>query len=80
MQTLTIAEAGQQFARLMEQVEQGEVIQITNGDKPVGRLVPIDPMIPVHPRIGFLQGQGHVPLNWKELGREEIEADFYGDE
>ena len=80
MQTLTIKEANEQFATLMERVQHGETIQIADGDGPVGQIVPVRRRLPVHRRIGFLKGQGHVPENWKELGREEIERDFYGGE
>lgn len=80
MQTLTIDEASEQFAKLMERVQHGETILIANGSGLIVQIVPVRPSLPVHRRIGFLKGQGHVPENWKELDREEIERDFYGDE
>ncbi len=53
MSTLTLEEAGSQLARLVQQIsESGEEIVLTDGDKPVARLVPAArrPPVPDEPR------------------------------
>jgi antitoxin (DNA-binding transcriptional repressor) of toxin-antitoxin stability system len=52
MSTLTLEEAGGQLARLVQQIsESGEEIVLTDGDKPVARLVAVVPAPePARPR------------------------------
>ena len=78
MESVNMHEAKTHFSKLVARAQQGESILIAKAGRPVARIVPVEPDQKSRlPRLGFLKGQGHVPLNWKELGREEIEEDFF---
>lgn len=81
MESVNMHEAKTHFSKLVARVQQGESVLIAKAGRAVARIVPVEPEQKSRlPRLGFLQGQGHVPLDWKELGREELEEDFYGKE
>ena len=77
MQITTIHEAETQFARLIEQVLQGEEVVIGQAGKPVARLVPYEQTL--HPRKGG-QWRGRVQIadDFDVLPRE-LEAAFKGE-
>jgi len=86
MEALNIHAAKTHFSGLVERVEKGETIVIARAGKPVAKLVPLDPE-PVLDRVemakrrfGFMKGEFTVPDDFNEMGRDEIEAMFYGDE
>lgn len=86
MDTLNIHAAKTHFSGLVERVEAGETIIIARAGKPVARLTPLDPP-PAEDRaalaarrIGFMKGEFSVPDDFNEMGREEIEAMFYGED
>jgi len=59
MFTITLEEAGSQLARLVQQInESGEPVVLTQGDKPVARLVPVpdEPSERPRPRFGSAKG------------------------
>lgn len=81
METVNIHEAKTHLSRLIEKAVKGQPFIIAKAGKPlvkVEAIVPEDPK-PVR-RFGFLEGQFSVPDDFDEMGREEIEAMFYGKE
>jgi len=64
MPTLTLQEAGGQLARLVQQIsESGEDVVLTDGDKPVARLVAVVPAPePARPRPRFGSAKGLVTV------------------
>ena len=72
MTSVTINEAKMQLAVLIEQVERGEKVTITRGDKPVARLVPYVQQLP---KRGFGSMRGKAWLDesfWEPLPEEEL--------
>ena len=83
MTTVSIEQIEGDIHNLLARVKEGETILIEEDGQLFGSLVPVQQVsAPVDParRIGFLVGRGNVPANWKDLGREEIEREFYGEE
>ncbi len=84
MTTVTIDEAQHDLPKLVARVEQGETIVLERDGKAVGQLGPVSTAeLPEGTkdasfRLGMLEGQARIPENWKELGRQEIEEEFYG--
>ena len=76
MATVNMHEAKTHFSKLVARVEQGESITIARSGKAVARVVPLEDRPKASRRLGFLKGLGSVPDDWKELGRDEIEAMF----
>jgi len=68
---ISISEAKTQLSKLVARVERGEEVTIRRGDKPVARLVAIDPP-PSSPRspIGALRGEIWISEDFDELGPE----------
>ena len=69
MPTLTLEEADGQLARLVQQINQsGEDLILTQGDKPVARLVPVPAGPPdrPQPRFGSAKGLVTVPPDFDE--------------
>lgn len=63
MSTITLEEASGQLARLVQQInESGEDIVITDGDKPVARLVAMHAPPPGRPRPRFGSAKGLVTI------------------
>lgn len=83
METLNIHAAKTHFSGLVERAENGETIIIARAGKPVAKLTPLEPeaAAPAKRRIGFLKGVYKLPEDFdiKAIGREEIEAMFYGE-
>jgi prevent-host-death family protein len=78
--TVNIHEAKTHLSKLIERVETGEEIIIARAGKPAVRLTALEPALPKS-RLGFLKGRGFsVPDDFNEMGRQEIEKMFYGDE
>jgi len=70
-ETVTISEAKTQLSRLIAKAERGEEVTIRRGDRPVARLVAIDP--PNRSRrspIGALAGRIRIDEGADELGPE----------
>lgn len=93
METVDIRGGGTQLSRHIKRVEQGETIIIEQGEtiiitrdgNPVARLTPLDPketdrVALARRRLGFLKGQMTIPDDFNEMGREDIERLFNGDE
>jgi prevent-host-death family protein len=81
MKKINIHEAKTHLSRLVEEAAKGEPFIIAKAGKPMVKVVPIDaPVERKIQRIGFLEGQFEVPDDFNEMGREEIERMFYGEE
>jgi len=83
METLNIHAAKTHLSRLVERAEKGETIIISRAGKPAAKLTPLEPEAHAPPkrRIGFLKDVYDLPDDFdiKAIGREEIEAMFYGE-
>ena len=81
MTTVNIHEAKTNLSRLMERVAQGESFIIAKAGRPVARVVPIDePAKPQQRKRFDIMPYQEVPEDFDEMGREEIEKMFYGEE
>jgi prevent-host-death family protein len=79
METVNIHEAKTHLSRLVEKAAKGEPFIIAKAGKPMVKVVPLEAQKPKR-RVGFLEGVYTVPDDFKEMGRDEIEAMFYGEE
>ena len=78
--TVNIHEAKTQLSRLIEQAERGEDVVIARAGKPAVRLTRLAPPRKKR-RLGILERYDfQVPDDFNEMGREEIEKMFYGEE
>ena len=68
---ISISEAKTQLSKLVARAERGEEVTIRRGNKPVARIVAIDPP-PSNDRspIGALKGQIWIRDDFDELGAE----------
>ena len=81
MRTVNIHEAKTHLSRLIEQAVNGEPFAIAKAGKPMVKVEAIDTPAPRPKRwMGFMEGQFNVPDDFDEMGREEIEKMFYGDD
>ena len=79
MPVVNIHEAKTQLSRLIERVVGGESLVIAKAGKPLVRMVRLDaPDASRIRRLGFMQGQFHVPEDFDRIGQDEIEAMFGG--
>ena len=73
MTTVNVHKAKTQLSKLLAMAERGEEVVIARGDKPVAKLVPINPK--PKRRLGLLQGKINVgPEFFEPLPDEELEA------
>lgn len=79
MRRIGIRQAKAQFSRLIGEAADGKPFIITRAGKPLVKVLPLDRPKAVGPRIGFMKGQVKVPLDFDDLGRDEVMAQF-GDE
>ena len=80
MDTYNIHEAKTHLSKLVEKAAKGEAFVIAKAGRPMVKVVPLDaPVEKAKSRIGFLKGVYNVPDDFDEMGREEIEAMFYGE-
>lgn len=81
MRTVNIHEAKTHLSRLVEAAVKGEPFIIAKAGKPMVKVEAIQtPEDKVKRRIGFLKGIINVPDDFDEMGRQEIERMFYGEE
>jgi len=81
MRTVNIHEAKTHLSRLVEEAAKGEPFIIAKAGKPMVKVEAIEtPEEKVKRRIGFLEGQFNIPDDFDEMGREEIERMFHGDD
>ena len=81
MRMVNIHEAKTHLSRLVEAAVKGEPFIIAKAGKPMVKVEAIQtPEDKVKRRIGFLKGIINVPDDFDEMGRQEIERMFYGEE
>ena len=81
MTTVNIHEAKTHLSRLVERAALGESFIIAKAGRPMVKVVPLDApaKAPKARRLGFMPYQ-EIPDDFDEMGREEIEKMFYGEE
>ena len=55
----TVHQAKTHFSKLLKEAEAGKEVIVMRGNKPIAKLVPIDPAVPPRIRLG---GFEHLPL------------------
>ncbi len=83
MRKVNIHEAKTHLSRLVEQAAKGDAFIIAKAGKPLVKVTPIDETpLPAPNRrgIGCMAGEFTVPDDFNEMGREEIERMFHGEE
>jgi len=78
--TVNIHDAKTQLSKLIERAERGEEVVIARAGKPVVKLSRLRGVAKKR-ELGFLSDYDFkVPDDFNEMGREEIEKMFYGEE
>ena len=81
MDTVNIHEAKTQLSRLVDMASKGKSFVIAKAGKPLVKVTAIDAPAPVRVRrLGFLVGQGTVPVDFDQMGSTEIQRAFEGEE
>ena len=79
MQSLDVKDAA--LTDVIAGVRRGDEITLFDDGRAIARVVPLLPRsLDASFRLGLLEGQARIPSDWKELGRSEIEEEFYGKE
>lgn len=80
MNYVNMLEAKSSLSRLVEDVETGRETEIiiARGGRPVARLVPLEPAVPVEQRIGVARGAFEVPDDI-DAHNDTVAALFHGD-
>jgi prevent-host-death family protein len=73
---VNIHEAKTHLSRLLKRVALGEEIVIKKANKPIARLVPMEPM-PARRKLGWAAGTFSVPDDFDDPLPPEIENAFY---
>ncbi|WP_299969703.1 type II toxin-antitoxin system prevent-host-death family antitoxin [uncultured Roseobacter sp.] len=76
MKTVNIHEAKTNLSKLIEQAVAGDAFIVAKAGKPMVKVSRLEVRTPQ--RIGFLEGQGHVPDDFDDMAAEEIRALFDG--
>ena len=78
---VNVHEAKTHLSRLVEEAADGKTFLIAKAGKPLVRVTALDaPIAKQMKRVGFLRGEISVPDDFDEMGREEIEHLFGGEE
>ena len=81
MTTFNIHEAKTHLSRLVERAAEGESFIIAKAGRPMVKVVPLDEAAkPYQPKRFDFMPPHEVPDDFDEMGREEIEKMFYGEE
>ena len=81
MKTVNIHEAKTQLSRLVDQAAKGEPFIIGKAGKPLVKVTRLDsPTGKQVRRLGFLPGRFSVPEDFDEMGSNEIEGMFGGEQ
>jgi antitoxin (DNA-binding transcriptional repressor) of toxin-antitoxin stability system len=80
MNYVNMLEAKSSLSRLVEDVETGRETEIiiARGGRPVARLVPLEPAVPVEQRIGVAKGAFEVPDDI-DAHNDVVASLFHGD-
>lgn len=88
MRIVSIDEAVTNLARLIAEAVEGDPFIIADAGKPLVKVEAAEKVGPAPPspeetakeRIGFLKGIVDVPDDFDDIGRDEIERMFYGED
>lgn len=81
MTTVNIHEAKTHLSRLVERAAQGESFIIAKAGRPMVKVVALDePAEPQQRKRFNIMPPQQIPDDFDEMGREEIEKMFYGEE
>lgn len=79
MQTYNIHEAKTQLSKLVEMAAKGESFVIAKAGKPMVKVTALDtPESSQMKRFGFMAGQIKVPEDFNDMGADEIQHLFEG--
>lgn len=77
MRTVNIQEAKTHLSKLVDDAVQGESFVIAKAGKPLVKVMRLDaPDVRQLRRLGFLEGEIRVPVDFDRMGDEEIENLF----
>lgn len=81
METINIHQAKTHLSRLVEKAARGESFIIAKAGKPMVKVVALgaEEQRPIK-RIGFMEGEIQVPDDFNEMGADEIQKMFYGED
>jgi len=80
MKTVNVHEAKAHLSEYLAAVERGEEVVIARRNKPVARLVAVEPEKPKKRRpFGLAKGMGHVPDDFNEPLDDELLGLFTGE-
>jgi prevent-host-death family protein len=75
MTVVTIHKAKTELSKLVARVEAGEEVVLARGDKPVAKIVPLEPIAPKTRAAGAWKGRFTVPDSFFDpLPEEELRA------
>ena len=81
MTTVNIHEAKTHLSRLVERAALGESFIIAKAGRPMVKVVPLDETAkPSQPKRFDIMPPQEIPEDFDDMGREEIEKMFYGEE
>ncbi|MEM1019316.1 MAG: type II toxin-antitoxin system Phd/YefM family antitoxin [Pseudomonadota bacterium] len=76
---LNIHEAKTNLSRVLDKVVRGHNVIIAKAGKPIAKIVPLEPgETRVKSHVGFLAGSAKIPNDFDSMGKDDIEALFYG--
>ena len=79
MRTINIHEAKTHLSKLVELAAEGESFIIAKSGRPMVKVIPLDQSESKQAkRLGFMQGEFHVPDDFDQMGSDEIERLFIG--
>jgi antitoxin (DNA-binding transcriptional repressor) of toxin-antitoxin stability system len=76
MTTITIAEIQSDLTGYLRRVEAGEAFLVTDKDKPIAEIKPMEPALKGARPIGLCAGEFVVPDNFNDPLPEDILRDF----
>ncbi len=80
MHTVNIHQAKTHLSRLIDQAVKGDAFIIAKAGKPLVKVTRLDVADKKTRRLGFMMGQVQVPEDFDQMGHEEIESLFGGEQ
>lgn len=77
MRIINISEVKNNLSRLVEEATKGDSFIIAKAGEPLVKVTALNaPELKQTKRVGFLEGQLHVPDDFDNMGRDEISSLF----
>ena len=76
MQQYTIHAAKTHLSTLVEKAAEGDAFIIAKAGKPLVKVIPYSPPTAHKQRVGFLKGKIEVPVDFDQMGQDEILETF----